>query len=97
MRCFLFYSHWVLYKLREQEDRLSLNLVLLAVSFRFLRCCCYMHIAQLNFFICKGLYDQWQRIQIQIKPKIALKISGHWVSLLSKENTQFLPQLKNTL
>jgi len=31
------------------------------------------------------------------KAKIALKIGGHWVSLLSKENKQFLPQLKNTL
>ena len=26
------------------------------------------------------------RIQIQIKPKIALKMSGYWVLLLSKEN-----------
>jgi len=37
------------------------------------------------------------RIQIQIKSKIALKISGYWVSLLSKENLQLLPQLKHTL
>jgi len=56
---FSFCSHWVLCKLREQEDRLSLNLVLLAVPFRFLRCCCYVHPAQLNFFICKGVHDPW--------------------------------------
>jgi len=30
-----FCSHWVLHKLREQEDRHSMNLVLLAVPFRF--------------------------------------------------------------
>jgi len=32
-----------------------------------------------------------------IKLKIGLKISGYWVSLLSKENSQLLPQLKHTI
>ena len=51
-----------------------------AVSWHFLRCCSYMRKAQVNFLTCKWLHDPWQRIQIQIKPKIALKISGFWVS-----------------
>jgi len=55
------------------------------VSRRFLRCCSYMRKAQVNFFRCKRLHDLWQRIQIQIKLKIALEISGYWVSLLGKE------------
>jgi len=67
-----------------------------AVSCRFLRCCSYMRKAQVKFLIWKWLYDPWHRIQIQIKPKIALKISGYWVSFLSKENPQPLPQLKHT-
>jgi len=36
-------------------------------------------------------------IQIQIKPKIALKTNGYWVSLLSKENPQLLSQTKHML
>jgi len=83
------HSKWddfFMYKLHEQEGWLSLISVLrvscLAV---FLRCCSYMRKAQVNFFRCKRLHDLWQRIQIQIKLKIALEISGYWVSLLGKE------------
>jgi len=37
------------------------------------------------------------RIQIQIKPKIALKMSGYWVFLLSKENPQLLQVASHVL
>ena len=62
---------------------------------RFLRCCSYMRKAQVKFLICKWMHDPWKRIQIEIKPKTALNL-WLWVSLLSKENPQLLPQLKHT-
>ena len=45
----------------------------------------------------KAARSMTDKNQIQIKPKIALKITGYRVSLLSKENPQLLPQLKHTL
>ena len=47
------------------------------VSCRFLRCFSYMRKTQVNFLTCKWLHDPWQRIRIQIKPKIALKFCGY--------------------
>ena len=69
--------------------------VTFVMSCRFLRCCSYMRKAQVKFLICKWMHDPWKRIQIEIKPKTALNL-WIWVSLLSKENPQLLPQLKHT-
>jgi len=87
-----FFSYCVLYKLHEQEDWLSLFLVLRVpcpAIFCVVAATCETHM----WMAARPMTE----IHIQIKPKIALKTKGYWVSLLSKENPQLLPQIKHTL
>jgi len=58
-----------------------------AVSHRFLCCYSNMRKVQINFLTWKWLHDPWHIIQIEIKSKIALKISGYWASLKGKPAT----------
>ena len=77
-----FFPYWVLYKLHEQEDWLSLFLVLRVpcpAIFCIVAATCETHM----WMAARSMTE----IHIQIKPKIALKTNGYWVSLLSKENT----------